>query len=103
MPTAYRVNKLCFGGSITRSDLLLSCEDKRFVITQAELEQCFRVENAVLCPKDVLSVVEDPTWLGLKWVPQTELSFQHSHVPMSTCPSLRPLRYGSRSRTNVFG
>ena len=32
-----------------------------------------------------------PTWLGLKWVPETKLSFQHSHVPMSNCPSLRPL------------
>ena len=43
------------------------------------------------CPKDVLSVLEDMTWLGLKLVPETKLSFQHSHVPMSTCPSLRPL------------
>ena len=74
VPIAYKVNKLCF------DLLLLSCEAKWFVTTQAELEQCFRVENAALCPKDFLSVVEDPTWLGLKWVPETKLSFQHSHV-----------------------
>ena len=108
LPISYQVDNVCFGRSITRPDLLLlTCEDKRYVVTKAELEQCFHGENTILCPKNVLSTVEDQSWLGLKWVPDSELSFQHSHVRLPRCPTLRPLinlggyRYLSTIRRNL--
>ena len=61
------------------------------MVTKAELEQCFHGENIILCLKNVLSTVEDPSWLGLKWVPDSKLLFQHSHVRLPRCPTLRPL------------
>ena len=92
IPISYNKGKHCFGGSITRQDLLLlSCEDKRYVVKQAELDQCFHAEFTVLCPKHVLSTVEDPTWLGLKWVPASKFSFRHSHVSLPHCQNLPPL------------
>ena len=53
--------------AISRHDLLLlSCEDKRYVVKQTELEQCFHADSTILCPDRVLSTVENPDWLSLK-------------------------------------
>jgi len=92
VPLSYQINNKYFGGTIARHDLvLLTCDNKRYVLKQAELDQCFKEETTLLCPADVLSTVENPLWLGLKWTPQTKLSFQHAHSPLPHCRNLRPL------------
>lgn len=92
VPLSYQIKNKCFGGTIARHDLvLLTCDNKRYVLKQAELDQCLKEETTLLCPADVLSTVEDPLWLGLKWTPQTKLSFQHAHSPLPHCHNLRPL------------
>ena len=92
IPLSYQINGKCFGGTMARHDLvLLTCGNKRYVLKQAELDQCFKDETTFLCPADVLSTVENPLWLGLKWTPQTKLSFRHAHSPLPNCNNLRPL------------
>ena len=92
IPLSYQINGKCFGGTMARHDLvLLTCDNKRYVLKQAELDQCFKDETTFLCPADVLSTVENPLWLGLKWTPQTKLSFRHAHSPLPNCNNLRPL------------
>ena len=107
-PISYQLNGLCFGGAISRHDLLLlSCEDKRYVVTQTELEQCFHADSTILCPDHVLSTVENPEWLGLKWHSGSHLSFKHTHIPLQRCHNLQPLihlggrYYLSTSHTNL--
>lgn len=107
-PISYQLNGLCFGGAISRHDLLLlSCEDKRYVVTQTELEQCFHADSTMLCPDHVQSTVENPNWLGLKWISGSELSFKHAHIPLQGCHNLQPLihlggrYYLSTSHTNL--
>ena len=95
-PRSCQLNGLCFGGAFSRHDLLLlSCEDKRYVVTQTELEQCFRADSTILCPDHVLSTVENPDWLGLKWHSSSHLSFKHTQIPLSvvtTCSLLFTLK-----------
>ena len=95
-PRSYQLNGLCFGGAFSCHDLLLlSCEDKRYVVTQTELEQCFRADSTILCPDHVLSTVENPDWLALKWHSSSHLSFKHTHIPLSvvtTCSFLFTLK-----------
>ena len=92
VPLSYQTNGKCFGGTIARHDMvLLTCNNKRYVLKQTELDQCFKEETAVVCLANVLSTVEDPLWLGLKWTPQTKLSFQHADSPLPNCNNLRPL------------
>jgi len=92
VPSSYQINGNCFGGTITWHDLvLLTCDNKRYVLKQAELDLCFKEETPLLCPADVLSTVENLLWLGLKWTPQTKLSFHHAHSPLPKCHNLRPL------------
>lgn len=91
-PRSYQLNGLCFGGAFSRHDLLLlSCEDKRYVVTQTELEQCFHADSTILCPDHVLSTVENPDWLGLKWHSSSHLSFKHTHIRLQRCHKLQPL------------
>lgn len=73
--------------------VLLTCDDKRYVLKLAKLEQCFKEETTFLCPADVLSTVENLFWLGLKWTPRTKLFFNHAHSPLPNCYNLRPLVY----------
>lgn len=86
---------------------MLSCEDKRYVVTQTELEQCFHADSTILCPDHVLSTVENPNWLGLKWHSGSHLSFKHTHIPLQRCHNLQPLihlggrYYLSTSHTNL--
>ena len=92
VPLSYQINGKCFGGSLTRHDLvLLTCDNTRYVLKQAELEQCFKGETALLCPANMLSTFENPLWLGLKWTPQTRLTFNHAHTLLPNCNTLRPL------------
>ena len=67
VPLSYQTNGKCFGGTIARHDMvLLTCDNKRYVLKQTARDQCFKEETTVVCPADVLSTVEDPLWLGLK-------------------------------------
>ena len=92
VPMTYQVNNSCFGGTMARHDLLLlNCEDKRYVVKQADMEQCLHEETTVLCPAAVLSAVKNPSWLGLEWTPQTKLPFKHAHFPLPNCHTLQPL------------
>ena len=92
VPLSYQIDGKCFGGSLTRHDLvLLTCDNTRYVLKQAELEQCFKGETALLCPANMLSTLENPLWLGLKWTPQTRLTFNHAHTLLPNCNTLRPL------------
>ena len=92
VPLSYQINGKCFGGSLPRHDLvLLTCDNTRYVLKQAELEQCFKGETALLCPANMLSTLENPLWLGLKWTPQTRLTFNHAHTLLPNCNTLRPL------------
>lgn len=76
VPVSYQANGLCFSGPITRQDLLLlPCAEKMYIVKQAELEQCSQEASTILCPANVLSTVEDPVWLGLKWIPNSKLLF----------------------------
>lgn len=89
---AYQVNNKCFGGTIACHDLvLLTCKNKRYIVKKADLEQCLHGQTTVLCPANVLSTVENPFWLGLKWTPQSKIPFSHSHTPWTNCHTLRPL------------
>ena len=108
VPLSYQIDTHCFGGAITRTDLLLlSCAYKRYVITQTELKQCFKADSTILCPENVLSAVEDPVWLGLKWFPNSQFSFNHAHARLSACPPVQPLihldgrYYLSTAKTNL--
>ena len=92
MPIAYRSNGLCYGGTIVRHDLLLlTCNDNRFVLKQSDLELCVSDSFTILCPKDILTVIEDPSWLGALWSPTYKLSFTHAHTPLSNCNNLHTL------------
>jgi len=43
VPLSYQTNGRCFGGKIARRDLvLLTCDNKRYVVKQAKLDQCFK-------------------------------------------------------------
>jgi len=67
VPLSYQTIGKCSGGKIARHDLvLLTCDNKRYVVKQAELDQCFKEETTLLWEADVLSTVENPSWLGLK-------------------------------------
>lgn len=74
-----------------QNGLVLLCANTRYVLKQAELEQCFKGETALLCPANMLSTLENPLWLGLKWMPQTCLTFSHAHTLLPNCNNLRPL------------
>ena len=92
VPISYRSNGLCYGGTIVRHDLLLlTCNDKRFVLKQPDLELCISDSSTLLCPKDILTVIEDPSWLGALWSPDYKLSFTHAHTPLSNCNNLRTI------------
>lgn len=71
---------------MARCDMvLLTCDNKRYVLKQSELEKCLHEETTVLCPVDVLSTVKNPIWLGLSWTPQTKVPFNHTHFPLPNC------------------
>ena len=69
IPLSYQINNKCLGGTIARHDLVLLYEE----------------ESTFLCPADVLSTVENPLRLGLKWTSQTKLSFRHAHSLSPSC------------------
>ena len=108
VPLTYKVNNSCYGGTMARHDLvLLTCGNKRYVVKQTDLQQCLRDQTTVLCPVNVLSTVKNPSWLGLKWTPQTRLSFNHAHFKRPNCHALNSLVhisgrfYFSAAQTNL--
>ena len=70
LPITYQNNSHCFGGPITRDDLLLlTCANQRFILKAGELARCSQDDTTILCPENVLHTVSEPHWLGLPWAP----------------------------------
>ena len=78
VPLSYQLDTHCFGGTITRTDLLLlSCADKPYVIAQTELEQCFKAESIFFFLPGKRSVPSRrPCLVGIKMVCKLSVFFQ---------------------------
>ena len=80
VPLSYQINGKCFGGSLTRHDLvLLTCDNTRYVL-----------KLFFVLPRRC------PLWLGLKRTPQIRLTFNHAYSFLPNCNNLRPLIHLSR-------
>ena len=69
---AYQHKGHCFGGPVSFDDLLLlTCDTQRFLLKASELEKCYQDDTTILCPENILHTVQQPTWLGLPWTPNS--------------------------------
>ena len=65
--------------------LLLTCDNQRYLLKAAELDKCFQDDTTILCPENILHTVQQPTWLGLPWTPNSKLAFKQLHRVLTPC------------------
>ena len=76
-PITYQHKGHCLGGLVSFDDLLLlTCDTQRFLLKAPELEKCYQDDTTILCPENFLHTVQQRTWLGLPWTPNSKLAFR---------------------------
>ena len=85
-PITYQHKGHCFGGPVSFDDLLLlTCDTQSFLLKAPELEKCYQDDTTNLRPENILHTVQQPTWLGLPWTPNSKVSFRRFHKIRSHC------------------
>ena len=85
-PITYHHKGHCFGGPVSFDDLLLlTCDTQSFLLKAPELEKCYQDDTTNLRPENILHTVQQPTWLGLPWTPNSKVSFHRFHKIRSHC------------------
>ena len=75
-----------------RSDLaLITCPHAKHIISTSALDKCFVNNNAVLCPTNVLQLVNEVEWLGYAWGPGMKLDHPRYHMSSKNCDDLHPM------------
>ena len=59
-PLTYKRSDTCYSGPLTRQEFaLITCSDTKTVVKADTLTKCYKEENTLLCPANVLTLVRD--------------------------------------------
>ena len=96
-PLKYNLSSTCCTGAVTQKNLLLiTCKYSQTLITTEALDKCFKDENTVLCPTNLLEMVSNTEWLGFPRNSNLKLSFPQSHIRAKNCNHLHPILHLGR-------
>ena len=90
-PLKFNISNTCFQGPIKKTNLaLITCPYTKHIISTNALDKCFVSSNSVLCPTNILHIINDIEWLGFPWSSGVRLSFPRYHVSSKSCEDLHP-------------
>ena len=85
----YKQSDHCYHGPIIRDALaLLHCANNDYLLHKTDLDKCSHSDHTFVCPRSILTLVNDTKWLGLPWHPQIKLVFSRRHQRAIDCTSL---------------
>ena len=91
-PLKYKLHNHCYQGPITRDELaLLRCSHTNYILHRNLLDKCFRSDVTFVCPRHILHLVNDTTWIGLPWHKNSKLVFTRRHTLAQDCSNLPEL------------
>lgn len=91
-PLKFNISNACYQGPVGKPNLaLITCPYKKHIISTSTLDKCFVSDNAVLCPTNVLQVINDVEWLGFPWSSGVKLTYPRYHLLSKSCDDLHPM------------
>ncbi|XP_078352439.1 uncharacterized protein LOC144637179 [Oculina patagonica] len=94
LPIKYNLSGVCYQGPITRDQLaLLHCAHSTFIVHVNLLQKCYHSDSTFVCPKHMLQLANDTSWLGIPWNSKSKLSFNRFHRKAPDCTNLHDLHH----------
>ena len=91
-PLKYKIANQCYEGPVTRDELaLLRCQQSAYLLHRNLLEKCFHSDMTFVCPRHILTLVNDTEWIGLPWHKHSKLTFSRRHQLAPDCSNLHDL------------
>ena len=85
----YKQSDHCYHRPIIRDALaLLYCANNDYLLHKTDLDKCSHSDHTFVCPRSILTLVNDTKWLGLPWHPHSKLVFSCRHQRAIDCTSL---------------
>ena len=91
-PLKYNISGTCYTSPIPLDNLvLITCPGSKSLVKADSLNKCFKQDNMLLCPHQVLHPATATDWLGMPWTTNSRISFARNQKQATHSSNLHPL------------